>query len=74
MQQCWLKLVSHCLPPRASLESMFASAILAHLQNLGTLTEYPHLQHFGCLQIAHFELKIHFKPVLALKIPPKKTK
>ena len=34
MQQCWLKLVSHCLGPGAALENMFAWVILAYLQNL----------------------------------------
>ena len=35
MQQCWLKLISHCLGPRAALGNMFAWVILAYLQNLG---------------------------------------
>ena len=35
MQQCWLKLVSHCLGPGAALGNMFAWVILAYLQNLG---------------------------------------
>jgi hypothetical protein len=34
MQQCWLKLVYHCLEPGAVLENMFAWVIVAYLQNL----------------------------------------
>ena len=40
MQQCWLKLVCHCLGPVAALENMFACVIVAYLQNLGS--------HLGC--------------------------
>jgi hypothetical protein len=36
MQQCWLKLVSHCLEPGATLENMFAWVIVAYLKNVGT--------------------------------------
>jgi hypothetical protein len=34
MQQCWLKLISHCLGSGAALENMFAWVIVADLQNL----------------------------------------
>ena len=42
MQQCLLKMVSHCLEPGAALENMFAWEIVAYLQNLGA-----HLVLFG---------------------------
>ena len=42
MQQCWLKLVSHCLGPGAALENMFAWVIVAYLQNL-----WAHLGFWG---------------------------
>ena len=35
MQQCWLKLVSHCLGPSAALENKFAWLIVGFLQTLG---------------------------------------
>jgi hypothetical protein len=55
MQQCWLKLVSHCLEPGAALENMFACVILAYLQKLGT-----HLG-FGGYFITIFRVKIGLK-------------
>ena len=36
MQQCWLKLGSHCLEPGAASENMFAWVIVVYLQNLGS--------------------------------------
>ena len=42
MQQCWLKLVYHCLEPGAALENMFAWVIVAYLQNL-----WAHLGFWG---------------------------
>ena len=42
MQQCWLKLVSHCLGPGAALYKMFAWVIVAYLQNV-----WAHLCFWG---------------------------
>ena len=46
MQQCWLKLVYHCLEPGAALENMFAWVIVAYLQNV-----WVHLGFWGIFRV-----------------------
>ena len=55
MQQCWLKLVYHCLEPGAALENMFAWMIVAFLQNL-----WAHLCFWGVFLHRNW-LKVTFK-------------
>jgi hypothetical protein len=45
MQQCWLKLVYHCLQPGAALENMFAWLIVAYLSYVQNV--WAHLGFWG---------------------------
>jgi hypothetical protein len=56
MQQCWLKLVSHCLGPGAALENMFAWVIVAYLQIL-----WAHLVFWGVFLGRNWVKKCHAK-------------
>jgi hypothetical protein len=63
MQQCWLKLVYHCLEPGAALENMFAWVIVAYSQNL-----WAHLGFLGvflgrnCLLLTSIDEHHPFSP------------